>query len=202
MTGAIVRRQPFGGWKRSRVGATSKAGGPLYVAQFRAWTSEGFDADADAESYAQWWAAIGCQDSDPTGLRAESNRYRLRPLPGPVMVRIGSQAPSEWTAIARAAAKVTGVEIVESCEDAETEAECLARMQGLRPTHLRLLGKAGPDIWRGAHELETVVDDRPPVTCAALELPRWTHEQVVSVTMHRHGHIDESRLARDRRALA
>ncbi|NLT27230.1 MAG: bifunctional proline dehydrogenase/L-glutamate gamma-semialdehyde dehydrogenase, partial [Microbacteriaceae bacterium] len=28
ITGAIVQRQPFGGWKRSSVGATAKAGGP------------------------------------------------------------------------------------------------------------------------------------------------------------------------------
>ena len=31
ITGAIVRRQPFGGWKRSAVGATTKAGGPSYL---------------------------------------------------------------------------------------------------------------------------------------------------------------------------
>ena len=31
ITGAIVRRQPFGGWKRSSVGLGSKAGGPNYV---------------------------------------------------------------------------------------------------------------------------------------------------------------------------
>lgn len=31
ITGAIVRRQPFGGWKRSAVGAGAKAGGPNYL---------------------------------------------------------------------------------------------------------------------------------------------------------------------------
>ena len=31
ITGAIVRRQPFGGWKRSAVGAGTKAGGPSYL---------------------------------------------------------------------------------------------------------------------------------------------------------------------------
>src|SRR5690606_35085669 len=30
-TGAIVQRQPFGGWKRSVVGAGTKAGGPNYL---------------------------------------------------------------------------------------------------------------------------------------------------------------------------
>ncbi len=33
-TGAIVRRQPFGGWKRSSVGGSTKAGGPSYVFGF------------------------------------------------------------------------------------------------------------------------------------------------------------------------
>lgn len=36
ITGAIVRRQPFGGWKLSSVGATAKAGGPNYLYSFGA----------------------------------------------------------------------------------------------------------------------------------------------------------------------
>ncbi|HBH57837.1 MAG TPA: 1-pyrroline-5-carboxylate dehydrogenase, partial [Arthrobacter bacterium] len=32
ITGAIVQRQPFGGWKKSAVGAGTKAGGPNYLA--------------------------------------------------------------------------------------------------------------------------------------------------------------------------
>jgi RHH-type proline utilization regulon transcriptional repressor/proline dehydrogenase/delta 1-pyrroline-5-carboxylate dehydrogenase len=34
ITGAIVRRQPFGGWKDSSFGPGAKAGGPNYVGQF------------------------------------------------------------------------------------------------------------------------------------------------------------------------
>ena len=37
ITGAIVRRQPFGGWKRSSVGPGAKAGGPNYVATLGSW---------------------------------------------------------------------------------------------------------------------------------------------------------------------
>jgi RHH-type proline utilization regulon transcriptional repressor/proline dehydrogenase/delta 1-pyrroline-5-carboxylate dehydrogenase len=40
-TGAIVQRQPFGGWKKSAVGAGSKAGGPNYLFGLGSWT----DAD-------------------------------------------------------------------------------------------------------------------------------------------------------------
>ncbi len=37
ITGAIVQRQPFGGWKRSTVGTTSKAGGPNYLTHLGTW---------------------------------------------------------------------------------------------------------------------------------------------------------------------
>jgi RHH-type proline utilization regulon transcriptional repressor/proline dehydrogenase/delta 1-pyrroline-5-carboxylate dehydrogenase len=37
ITGAIVRRQPFGGWKRSTVGCSAKAGGPNYLMTLGQW---------------------------------------------------------------------------------------------------------------------------------------------------------------------
>ena len=40
ITGAIVQRQPFGGWKDSVVGPGAKAGGPNYVAQLGSWVPE------------------------------------------------------------------------------------------------------------------------------------------------------------------
>jgi RHH-type proline utilization regulon transcriptional repressor/proline dehydrogenase/delta 1-pyrroline-5-carboxylate dehydrogenase len=40
ITGAIVRRQPFGGWKKSAVGAGSKVGGPNCLVGLSDWTSE------------------------------------------------------------------------------------------------------------------------------------------------------------------
>ncbi|GAA1700943.1 proline dehydrogenase family protein [Microbacterium sediminicola] len=44
ITGAIVQRQPFGGWKRSAVGPGAKAGGPNYLARLGRW--RGTDAGA------------------------------------------------------------------------------------------------------------------------------------------------------------
>ena len=37
ITGAVVRRQPFGGWKRSTVGTSAKAGGPNYLMTLGSW---------------------------------------------------------------------------------------------------------------------------------------------------------------------
>ncbi|NNC12739.1 bifunctional proline dehydrogenase/L-glutamate gamma-semialdehyde dehydrogenase [Planctomonas sp. JC2975] len=47
ITGAIVQRQPFGGWKRSSVGAGHKAGGPNYLFGLGSWVG---DAGASSSS--------------------------------------------------------------------------------------------------------------------------------------------------------
>jgi len=39
ITGAIVQRQPFGGWKRSSIGPGAKAGGPNYLIGLGTWRS-------------------------------------------------------------------------------------------------------------------------------------------------------------------
>lgn len=39
ITGAIVQRQPFGGWKRSSVGTSAKAGGPNYLMTLGRWAA-------------------------------------------------------------------------------------------------------------------------------------------------------------------
>ena len=49
ITGAIVRRQPFGGWKRSVVGTGAKAGGPNYLFGFGDFTSVPLVTDAQRE---------------------------------------------------------------------------------------------------------------------------------------------------------
>ncbi|MET3923537.1 proline dehydrogenase family protein [Arthrobacter sp. UYEF20] len=45
ITGAIVQRQPFGGWKKSAVGAGTKAGGPNYLVGLGEWTSKASTAN-------------------------------------------------------------------------------------------------------------------------------------------------------------
>ncbi|PPF43794.1 1-pyrroline-5-carboxylate dehydrogenase [Pseudoclavibacter sp. AY1F1] len=55
ITGAIVQRQPFGGWKKSVVGCTTKAGGPNYLVGLGTWERSAASvvspiADAGAQS--------------------------------------------------------------------------------------------------------------------------------------------------------
>ncbi|MDO5619199.1 proline dehydrogenase family protein [Kocuria sp.] len=50
ITGAIVQRQPFGGWKKSSVGLGAKAGGPNYLAQLGTWYKAGFHRETSGSS--------------------------------------------------------------------------------------------------------------------------------------------------------
>lgn len=118
ITGAIVRRQPFGGWKRSVVGAGSKAGGPSYLYALGEWTPDDAtldkisgtatgalareltdiadeigDADKLAKSLAGDETAYDKEfnvNRDPSQLGVERNVFRC--LPVPVVVRIGKDA--------------------------------------------------------------------------------------------------------------
>ncbi|MDO5711209.1 MAG: aldehyde dehydrogenase family protein, partial [Micrococcales bacterium] len=110
ITGAIVRRQSFGGWKASVVGPGAKAGGPNYVAQLGTWTAQGLPTrlaePGDAarrvlrellallsdRSERTWLRAAAGSDAyawehelgravDESDLVVETNVFRYRPYP-------------------------------------------------------------------------------------------------------------------------
>ncbi|NVM97098.1 bifunctional proline dehydrogenase/L-glutamate gamma-semialdehyde dehydrogenase [Arthrobacter sp. SDTb3-6] len=106
ITGAIVQRQPFGGWKKSAVGAGTKAGGPNYLVGLGNWlpaastataplgdaarkmlnAASSLDAEGQAflsrslHSDAAAWAAEFGIAKDVSGLSAERNVFRYLPL--------------------------------------------------------------------------------------------------------------------------
>jgi RHH-type proline utilization regulon transcriptional repressor/proline dehydrogenase/delta 1-pyrroline-5-carboxylate dehydrogenase len=119
ITGAIVQRQPFGGWKASVVGPGAKAGGPNYVLQFGTWIAEGLPTQqarpapavatilarlerlldesgvetlrAAAGSYAWAWYDHFSEVHDPSAVLGERNIFRYRPLSG-LLVRAEGDA--------------------------------------------------------------------------------------------------------------
>jgi RHH-type proline utilization regulon transcriptional repressor/proline dehydrogenase/delta 1-pyrroline-5-carboxylate dehydrogenase len=112
ITGAIVQRQPFGGWKGSSVGPGAKAGGPGYVAQLARWSDDGMPTEvadptpgvatlleaaaaagladdwltAAAGSDEHWWRTWYGRAHDPAGLFCEANELRFLGHPA-VLVR-------------------------------------------------------------------------------------------------------------------
>ncbi len=139
ITGAIVQRQPFGGWLGSVVGPGAKAGGPHYVAQFGTWadadvpalpgTAPGpaaarvLDAVAGAVTGADaaWlaaaarsdehaWSEVFSRTHDATGLAVEANLLRHRPVPA-LVVRAGAGARARDVARVLLAAARAGVPV-------------------------------------------------------------------------------------------
>jgi RHH-type proline utilization regulon transcriptional repressor/proline dehydrogenase/delta 1-pyrroline-5-carboxylate dehydrogenase len=192
ITGAIVQRQPFGGWKRSAVGPTAKAGGPSYVNTLVRWHDTGIDIDRATIDFERWMRDVGRCEHDPSGLAAERNAQRYRPLPGGVVVRCGSHAPARERDLAVAASFATGARTIWSDAD-EPPVALAARLGTLGVARLRLIGDDADtpshDIRVAAHAASVSVDDAPPVGAAEIELPRWLREQSMTRTMHRHGRL-------------
>ena len=173
ITGAVVRRQPFGGWKRSSVGCGPNAGGPQYVAAFGTWSGGADDADA----FERVWRTEYAVDVDPSALACERNVLRHRPLSRVALVA-GEGADPAALATARLAARVAGVELVEPASGAD---------------RVRVVGHVGDDVLRGWRAAGLDVDLAPPVADARVELRHWVREQSLSITRHRHGRLLDAR---------
>lgn len=138
ITGAIVRRQPFGGCKASSFGNGSKAGGPNYICEFmhakqiglpqekhpvNEWVNsltaflENIDLSAEqlglwtasTANYAYWWRRMR-QDRDPTKIVGQDNLFRYVPRKG-IILRIGAHSPALDVLRVCAAALTCGAEM-------------------------------------------------------------------------------------------
>lgn len=251
ITGAIVQRQPFGGWKKSAVGAGTKAGGPNYLAGLGDWVSKASTADqigggkaavtnsgvrrllnaakgwlepAELEtlqralaSDALAWAEEFGTAKDVSGLSAERNVFRYRPLPVTVrlsegqalgdLIRIvaagvlAGSAVTMSTAVelpAQLEAVLSGLAIkarVENDADWLAGVGRLATAGKLSNGRIRLIGG-------NATRLAEALGGRPDVAVYAhevteagrVEMLPFVHEQAVSITAHRFGtpnHLSE-----------
>ncbi|YCM42153.1 bifunctional proline dehydrogenase/L-glutamate gamma-semialdehyde dehydrogenase [Verrucomicrobiaceae bacterium 227] len=165
ITGAIVQRQPFGGWKRSSVGPGAKAGGPNYLTQFSTWeetslpelqaepcpaalaiAGDDLRLLAAARSYAYWWQEEFSKEHDPSALLGESNHFRYKVAPEVVVV--------EPHPLHKIAAATVGCRLVS----------------------------------RSDHPLAKQATSSP-LANGRLELLHYLHEQSVSETTHRHGRV-------------
>ena len=186
ITGAIVQRQPFGGWKRSSIGAGHKPGGPNHLHGYGIWSRDEVDLRRAELSFEQAWDEHFSRANDPTGLACESNVLRYRPLDTVVLV-----APLEATdarGLARIASVVTGVRLVVVPDEAE--AIHVVR-SSLSPHFTRIRAPFGLSVAarEQAQAHGVVVDGAPMTDSGCVELPHWLLEQSVSRTMHRYGRL-------------
>jgi RHH-type proline utilization regulon transcriptional repressor/proline dehydrogenase/delta 1-pyrroline-5-carboxylate dehydrogenase len=158
-TGAVVRRQPFGGRKASSFGPGAKAGGPNYVLQLlhvrqRGWPAMSSPPGAAvrdalpalerplasnaergalrcaAASYAKAWEEHFAVDHDPSRLLGQDNLFRYRPVPG-MLLRLGQGALPLELSSALVAAHTCGIEMVISLDEDDTAGRaCLHGLGG------------------------------------------------------------------------
>ena len=193
-TGAIVRRQPFGGWKRSSVGPGTKAGGPNYVARLGTWhpVDAGLSDDewleaARASDEAAWRTEFGVEH-DPSGLFCESNVFRYRPMEG-MALRVEADAAPRDFARARAAAHRCRVPLVESHATDETAAQLAARLGSPGVQRVRVVGSCRDELRAAASQAGVHVADDPVTAEGRVELLHYLREQAVSRTTHRYGNV-------------
>jgi RHH-type proline utilization regulon transcriptional repressor/proline dehydrogenase/delta 1-pyrroline-5-carboxylate dehydrogenase len=198
ITGAIVQRQPFGGWKGSAVGPGAKAGGPNYVAEFGVWTDSEPVRDADLwleaarRSDSEVWTAEFGIEHDPSALHVEGNIFRYRKVPA-YWVRVGEGAPEHEVERVLSAARTAGVEPVVSRAPAESDQDFAARVaNGAVNGRIRVVGAAPGLREAAAGRLgEVTVLDQPVVLHGRRELLNVLREQALSITRHRFGHVQE-----------
>ncbi len=178
-TGAIVNRQPFGGWKKSSVGPNAKAGGVNYLNTLRDWNKVS-EVEMSFYSARGWWEKIGSKSIDRTGLTVEKNFQRYARYSQPILV-VTDETTSRDEMIA--VQKITDmmkvkVEFVNSIESYKGD---LARVRWLAssvPPVQELLSKG------------ITVDHRPIAQRGDIEAPRWLLEQSVAITYHRYGNVN------------
>ncbi|MDR2454055.1 MAG: bifunctional proline dehydrogenase/L-glutamate gamma-semialdehyde dehydrogenase [Bifidobacteriaceae bacterium] len=201
ITGAIVRRQSFGGWKASAVGPGAKAGGPNYVAEFGVWTeaappadAAGWDAWLEAARHcdAVAWADEFGVDHDESALRVEANIFRYRPVPA-YTVRVGEGAIEHQVQRVLSAAAVAGVTAQVSRWGEETHEEFARSVRvGIVSGRIRVVGRAPLLREAAATRLgQVTVLDQPITGDGRRELLNVLHEQALSITKHRFGHVPD-----------
>ncbi len=185
ITGAIVQRQPFGGWKRSSVGPGAKAGGPNYVAQLGTWTS----TPGATDDYDQSWSAHFSRQHDPAGLFCEENAFRYRPL-DKIVFRVSNAADAVELSRAHKAARICGTTVIESLTEHESSAEFARRLPTLGVERVRFIG-GHPDATthEAARSCSVHLADTPVTASGRIELQNYLREQVISRTTHRFGNL-------------
>jgi RHH-type proline utilization regulon transcriptional repressor/proline dehydrogenase/delta 1-pyrroline-5-carboxylate dehydrogenase len=220
ITGAIVGRQPFGGWKRSILGPTAKAGGPNYLIALRRWhDAENMSVAWSVASYRHWWEAHFSRVTEMAGLACESNELSYEPFAPGVVLRAGGDVTDDELTKAVFLAELTGTPLrisvpeqrpalpalagglakapvpvtVESADSLAASLAAVGAGRGAGAARLRVLGEAEQQVVAAAAEAGVSVFDEPICSCGRIELVRWLREKVVARSLHRYGNIVYSR---------
>jgi RHH-type proline utilization regulon transcriptional repressor/proline dehydrogenase/delta 1-pyrroline-5-carboxylate dehydrogenase len=176
ITGAIVNRQPFGGWKRSAVGPNAKAGGLNYVNTLRNWP-RATNLEAAIFGVNTWWKKIGSQAIDRSGLIVEKNFQRYRHYVGPILVVVDESTTQVEKSLVHHISETTGARVIFTTDLNDVKEKYV---------RIRWLASSKPPIYE-EFQKGISVDHRPIAQRGDIEASRWLVEQSVAITYHRYG---------------
>ena len=195
VTGAIVNRQPFGGWKKSSVGATAKAGGPNYVATLRNWNQMKHFLPMK-ETASKWLKSNIALAIDRSGLEVEQNVQRYRRYKKGFLVRIESGTSKDELDFLNWIKKDLGVitrlssdTLIPGLANLVVESTVEFAEHAMEFDRVRWLSAEVPPV--SDLMINGVACDRRPIaTRGDVEISRWFLEQSVSITQHRYGNTN------------
>lgn len=176
ITGAIVNRQPFGGWKKSAVGPNAKAGGLNYVNILRNWPQV-TNLEAAIYGVNTWWSKVGSQAIDRSGLLVEKNFQRYRRYLAPIIVVVDESTTQAEKSLIHYISEKTGAKTIFTTDLRDVK-EKFARV--------RWLASSKPPVQEMLQQ-GISVDHRPVAQRGDIEATRWLIEQSVAITYHRYG---------------
>ena len=215
MTGAIVQRQPFGGWKQSSVGCGPKAGGPFYVEAFGTWSVAPSRA-APSVPTATWGTTSESESASVASASRTVASLPARSTSVPVGDALGrewqryfavdhdpSALASERNVLRYRSLRRVGLLVGAGATEADVSyARAAASVAGVDVVALqsaesapfgldrvRILGRVNDEVRRGFRERGIDIDATPVCPSPSVELRRWVREQSISWTRHRHGRL-------------
>jgi len=176
ITGAIVNRQPFGGWKKSAVGPNAKAGGLNYVNTLRNWPRV-TNLEPAIYGVNSWWSKVGSQAIDRSGLIVERNFQRYRHYLAPIVVVIDESTTQVEKSLIHHISETTGAKVIFTNDLGDVKEKF---------SRIRWLASSKPPVFEMLQQ-GISVDHRPVAQRGDIECPRWLIEQSVAITYHRYG---------------
>ena len=211
ITGAIVRRQPFGGMKRSAFGGGIKAGGPNYVVSFlRFKNATAYDIKDVEANYRQAWNNVFSKEEDVSHIYGEENTFRYLPL-NSMALRIADADALNDALLVMLAANQTKTKLTVSLSDKHHQLEVIkakvATFDGMKLRleseedfintmstyeRIRTCSESLSDaVYQKAAELGLCIIDSAPLAEGRIELLHYLKEQSISFEYHRYGSIFE-----------
>ena len=177
ITGAVVSRQPFGGWKKSCYGFSAKAGGDNYITNLRNFQSL-TDAKTAIKESEIWLKNTGVKVLKRSNLVSELNYSKFKYNLTPILVKVEDSTTEAYLEYLEWLSAIFQDNIIVSYGEGDYSE--IAKYE-----RVRWLSKEEPP-----YSEVSMLDTRSLCQRGDIEIRRWLLEQSISITTHRYGNTN------------